>query len=121
MNRPPMNKGQCTAISADMPEKIAWEETVDQTLEASFPASDPPNWTLGVGDPIPSTQKNMSGVDSGNFGETYERCSNSNDDQRVCKSACVEFPAWMNEEALCGSAPHAVVFDKKVILPIFPT
>jgi hypothetical protein len=121
MNRPPMNKGQSTAISADTTEKIVCEETLDQTLEASFPASDPPNWTLGVGDPIPSENKHTSDVDGGNSGERYVRRSSSNDDQRLCKSACVEFPAWMNEGPLCVAAPEAVVFGKRMVLPVFPT
>ncbi len=41
-------------------ERTMPEEEIDKTLEETFPASDPPSWTLGV-DPHPPTEKDDDG------------------------------------------------------------
>jgi hypothetical protein len=37
------------------------EAEVDETLEESFPASDPPSWTLGVGSHTPRERETIKG------------------------------------------------------------
>ena len=44
------------AGSTETPEGLMPEEEIDKTLEESFPASDPPSWTLGV-DPHPPSDE----------------------------------------------------------------
>jgi hypothetical protein len=41
-------------------ERTMPEEEIDETLEESFPASDPPSWTLGV-DPHPQAKEDEDG------------------------------------------------------------
>jgi len=41
-------------------ERTMPEAEIDETLEQSFPASDPPSWTLGV-DPHPQTEEDKDG------------------------------------------------------------
>lgn len=35
------------------------EETIDKTLNDSFPASDPPSWTLGIEQGVPNDQSEL--------------------------------------------------------------
>ena len=37
------------------------EEDIDRNLMGSFPASDPPSWTLGVGDPAAEAGDDAAG------------------------------------------------------------
>ena len=43
-------------------QTIAAERAVDAVLEGSFPASDPPSWTLGITRPRPQRPANLQAV-----------------------------------------------------------
>jgi len=45
---------------ANESERTMPDEEIDQTLAESFPASDPPSWTLGI-DPHPPTKEDEDG------------------------------------------------------------
>jgi hypothetical protein len=45
---PPVVPDNAAGTEAGRPGPLAAEHAVDQVLAESFPASDPPSWTLGV-------------------------------------------------------------------------
>ena len=51
------------AGSADY-QRLAAERALDRVLEDSFPASDPPSWTLGIAHPQPVQQGTDPGSDT---------------------------------------------------------
>lgn len=100
------------------------EQDLDATLEASFPASDPPSWTLGASntEATATVHKDVSArSDSAGAQKSASKSHGGHQDRKCCKSACFEFPAWMNEEPLCRDAPGITVLGKRITLPIFPT
>ena len=124
MNAPLRKKDRNLAGARSAPKTAALqsEMDLDATLEASFPASDPPGWTLGASKTVATAtvhendRENSAGAQklvSKSYGDYHYR--------ERCNSACVEFPDWMNEEPLCREAQEITVFGKRVILPIFPT
>jgi hypothetical protein len=44
-------------------EDAALEDEIDETLEASFPASDPPSWTLGTNHRVESQAEDAEDED----------------------------------------------------------
>jgi hypothetical protein len=51
---PPLADGLRLVTSTDQRAREAAERALDQVLADSFPASDPPSWTLGVAQPASS-------------------------------------------------------------------
>lgn len=126
MNAPLRKKDRNLAGARSAPKTAALqsEMDLDATLEASFPASDPPGWTLGANKTVATATAHEDDTDRENSAGAQKSVSKSYADHQArkhCKSACVEFPDWMNEEPLCREAPEITVFGKRVILPIFPT
>ena len=44
----PLGGEQPAPAPIGLPRRTLSERMIDQTLEQSFPASDPPSWTLGI-------------------------------------------------------------------------
>lgn len=126
MNTPLRKRDRNPADARPVPRTAALqsEMALDATLEASFPASDPPSWTLGASKTVATATVHEEIAGRGDSAGTQKSVSKSYGDHQAkahCKSACVEFPVWMNEEPLCCDAPEITVFGKRTILPIFPT
>ena len=100
--------------STDQRARFAAERAVDQVLADSFPASDPPSWTLGVA--RPASSGNTESVES-----TDETALENGDRERVSDVIDVSLPGTKRTflqglVSLAGAAGIALLVPVAILL-----